>query len=371
MDNNKDFYNILGLTEEDKKLPKDEFNKKIKGIYRKMSIMYHPDKQAGKSDAEKKAAEEKFKEVSEAYDTLSDDNKRQQYDMQKNGFDGFDFGGFDFGGFGGNPFGNIFDHFGGGRKQQRVVKGEDLDINVNLTLEDVLNGATKTFKFFKNVACSHCNGTGSKDGKVTTCPQCNGTGRIRNIQRHGNQTFVSESYCPHCHGTGKTASESCPHCGGNGVKRETVTKTIAIPKGFFEGAYMSFTNEGNAPVKANGDAINGDLNVMFHLLPHSKFTVEGQNLKMDLKVNLYEALCGAEKNITCLDGSTINVKIPELTENGKLLKINGKGLPNVNMVNNIGSLIIRVVYEMPKKKLADKQIDLLKEFYEIEKKRNN
>lgn len=361
----KDFYSILGLTEEDKKLPKDKFQKKLKSKWHELSMRYHPDRNQGS-----KEAEEKFKKISEAYDTLSDGNKRQEYDIKQSGFGGFS-NSFGFNGGFGDFFEDMMGGFGFHQQQRpRVVRGEDLNINVNITLEDVLNGATKTFKFVKLSTCDKCNGTGSKDGKSTVCPHCGGSGRVRNVMRNGNQQIIQETVCPNCHGTGHIITNKCNECGGTGVKRETITKTITIPKGIFEGAYMTFPNEGNAPANANGNGVNGELNISFHILPHSEYSVDGQNLKQDIKLNLYEAWHGCTKEVKCLDGTIVKVKIPSLTENFKLFQVKGKGLPNVNNPSSFGTLILRAVYQMPKKELTDKQLDLLKEFYEIENARN-
>ena len=219
MAENKDFYKILGLTEEDKKLPNDEFEKVLKKKYRELSIKYHPDRNPGN-----KEAEEKFKEINEANDVLSDPQKRQEYDF---GNSGIDFNGF-------NPFGGFADHFSdmmGGFNfgmRQRVVHGENANVSVDVKLEDVLYGTTKTIKFNRMGSCPHCGGTGSKDGKTTTCPKCGGTGMIGNVSRMGNQTFIQQSRCPDCGGTGVKNTENCPYCGGNGVKKESVTKTIKV-----------------------------------------------------------------------------------------------------------------------------------------------
>lgn len=358
----KDFYTILEITDEDKKLPNDKFKKKLKKNYRKLSMIYHPDKNNGN-----KESEEKFKEITEAYNVLSDEKKRQEYDMKKSGFGGFNFGDFGFN-FGTDPFSDMMGGFGFKRKQ-RVVKGDDLRLNVNVTLEEVFHGVTKTFKFNKLEKCEQCNGTGSKDGKTSVCPHCGGTGTIREMSSNGNQRIIYESKCPYCFGTGKLVTDKCVHCNGIGVKTVNTTKTLNVPRGVFDGACVVFKGEGNAPMPTDGNSINGDLLVYFRLIPHERFSVEGQNLKTDLILNIYEAWNGCTKDIKCLDGSIVNVKIPSLTENNKLLQIKGKGLPNINN-NSMGSLILRVVYEMPNGELTKKQVNLLEQFYKLEKEKN-
>lgn len=359
---NKDYYKILGLTEEDKKLSQDEFQKKLKKVYRDLSIKYHPDRNPGN-----KEAEEKFKEINEAHDTLSDPKKRQQYDFQSSG--GFNFGGFDpFEGFG-DHFSDMMGGFGHFTHRQRTIKGEDANVSVDVTLEDVLNGVTKTIKFNKLNSCIHCNGTGSKNGKTVQCPKCGGSGMIKNISRMPNQTFIQTTTCPECGGTGTKPSEKCQYCNGTGVKKESVTKTITIPKGIFDGACMTFKYEGNSPMNVgNNNSVAGNLNLYFHVLPHGTFTIDGQNLRMDMRVNLFDAWNGCEKMVKCLDGTVVRIRIPKLTEDGKQFQVRGKGLPNVNDNNNIGSLIIRIKYEVPTK-LTDKQLDLLEEFYELEEEK--
>ena len=165
-------------------------------------------------------------------------------------------------------------------------------------------------------------------------------------------------------------TDKCPNCNGTGVKKESATKTLNIPRGIFDGAYTVFKGEGNAPMYSDGNGINGDLLVRFNIIPHSIFTVEGQNLKMNLKLNIYEAWNGCIKDIKCLDGSIVKVKIPSLTEDGKLLQIKDKGLPYINNNNSMGSLILKIVYEMPKSELTKEQINLLEQFYKIEKEKN-
>ena len=253
MSERKDYYSILGV-------PKDASEEDIKKSYRKFAMQFHPDRWANSSEKEKKEAEEKFKDIGEAYEVLSDPQKRNRYD---NGGMDFDFNGFDpmdifrrmsgmGGGFDDDPFANLF-----GRGRQRVNKGSDIHADVTITIEEAYKGGKRTIQVQKQKKCPHCNGTGSSDGKDHICPKCNGTGMETEMKRFGpGQFFSSSRPCSMCHGTGKGRNVSqCIHCGGSGFVSEFLTEEVEIPRGVDDGMAFRIEGMGNAP---EGNGINGD-----------------------------------------------------------------------------------------------------------------
>lgn len=352
----KNFYDILELSNEERKLNGDEFDKVLKNKYKKLARQWHPDKFSTKSEEEKKNAEEKFKEISEAYNTLSDTEKRQQYDFTQNG--GFS-GGF-------NPFGGGFDPFDifGSRRsqQQRTYKGKDIQVEVEVSLEEVYYGGKKEFSYQRMTSCGHCNGTGSADGKSSTCPHCNGSGMVSEVKRQGNMQMMSSRPCPHCQGTGKKITNPCPHCHGEGMKLEVIKETVDVPKGVIDGAYSVLQGKGcGLPKGLNG--VNGDLHVIFVVEDNDKFNVNGNNLISSLDIDIFDALLGCERKVICIDGKEVTIKIPELTKEGHNFVIKGKGMPKFNNSSSYGDLIVKIHYKLPNK-LSNKQRELLKKVKE-------
>lgn len=241
----RDYYEVLGV---DKNASEDD----IKKAFKKAAMKYHPDRFANASDAEKKEAEEKFKEVNEAYQVLSDSKRKQQYDQFGHaafepggaGFSDFDPNSFDFGdifsnifGGGSSGFGGFegFSGFGGSSRRSYVEPGNDLRYNLEITLEEAAKGVEKTIKYKRNGKCEFCNGTGAEDGKTKTCPTCNGQGTIRTQQRTILGVMQSQTICPDCHGTGKVPEKKCKHCHGTGTAKEIVEKKINVPAGIDDG----------------------------------------------------------------------------------------------------------------------------------------
>lgn len=350
MSERKDYYNILGITDEEKKLQGSDFEQILKKKYRILCKELHPDKQQGKSEKEKTLAEEKFKEVSEAYVVLSDTKKRQEYDNPMSGFSGFGgFGGFD-------PFDMMSEFgFGGGRQRQRVVKGQSLRIVVSATLEDLFNGVKKTIKYKRQGLCKSCGGSGKNaNTRIETCPHCGGTGQMFS-QNGFVQTITT---CPHCGGQGKKMINPCPHCGGNGLAVEETEIDIQIPQGVQEGFQMVAQGQGCAP--ANGEGVYGDLIILVKELEHQKFERHGDDLYFDLEIPVVDAMLGCNKEVTTIDGKCLTTKISPLIEDGTQIRFNGKGMPIYNSSNRFGNMIGIIRLVMPKS-LNDEEKRLLNE----------
>lgn len=348
MNERKDYYNILGITEEEKKLKDCEFEKILKNKYRKLCLQFHPDKQQGKTDKEKKESEDKFKEVSEAYEVLSDSKKRQEYDNPMSGFSGFGgFGGFD-------PFDMMSEFgFGGGRQRQRVVKGQTMRIVVNVTLEDLFNGVNKKIKYKRQGTCKVCGGSGKNaNTRIETCPHCGGTGQMFS-QNGFVQTITT---CPHCGGQGTKMINPCPHCNGNGLAMEEVEIDVQIPKGVQDGFQMVAQGHGGAP--ANGNGVFGDLIILIKEIEHSKFERHGNDLYFELEIPIIDALLGCNKEVTTIDGKRLTTKIASLIEEGTQIRFAGKGMPIYERNNQYGAMIGIIRLVMPKA-LNDEERQLL------------
>lgn len=342
----RDFYEILGVS-------KNATAEEIKKAYRQKAIQFHPDKNPGN-----KEAEEKFKEAAEAYEILSSPEKRQRYDqfghsgMNGNaGFGGHDmsmddifsmfgdiFGGSGFGGFGG---------FGGGSRSRgpRQHRGSDLRVKVNLTLNEVLNGVEKKIKVKKYVPCTHCSGTGAEKGSsFSTCQTCRGSGHVTRIQNTLLGQMQTTTTCPTCNGEGQMITNKCTHCQGEGVVRDEEVISIRIPAGVGEGMQLNVSGKGNAGRRGG---INGDLFVVIQEEEHSELVRDGNNLIYDLYITFPEITLGTTKEIPTVD-SKVKVKIEAGTQPGKILRLRGKGLPDVNGYGK-GDLLVRVHVWIPKK----------------------
>ena len=342
----RDYYEVLGVG---KTATADE----IKKAYRKMAVKYHPDKNPGD-----KAAEEKFKEAAEAYEVLSDPQKRQRYDQfghaGMGGASGFGGGGMNmedifsqFGdlfsewGMGGGGFSSFF---GGGSRGggQRVRRGSDLRVRVRVTLEEIATGVDKKIKVKKLVNCSHCNGSGSADGNVETCPNCHGTGRVVSAQRGIFGMMQVQSECPNCHGEGKIIKNKCTHCHGEGVVREEEIIEIHIPAGVAGGMQIPVPGKGNA---APHGGVNGDLLVMIDEERNPELIRDGNDLIHNLNLPVTTCLLGGEVEVPTIDGR-VKIKIAPGTHAGKVLRLRGKGLPDVNGYGR-GDIMIVVDITIP------------------------
>lgn len=351
----KDYYDILGID-------KNASDEDIKKAFRKLAIQYHPDKNQGN-----KEAEERFKEINEAYQVLSDPDKRAKYDRfgttdfnGQGGFGGFDFGDFqDMGG-----FGDIFDTiFGGGfsgsNRRNGPQRGNDLEYNLNLTFEEAAFGVTKNIDINRHENCSKCSGTGAKPGtSPINCDKCGGSGRIR-VQRNtafGN--FISEVTCDKCGGKGTIIKEACSECHGSGRLRKKRKITINVPAGVDTGNTIPLRGQGE-PGLRGGE--NGDLYINIKVLPHKIFKRDGFDVICEIPISFPQAALGAEIDVPTLDG-IIKYTIPEGTQGGSVFKVKGKGIPRIRGYGR-GDEIIKVIVEVPKK-LNERQKELLKEYAE-------
>ena len=336
------------ITEEEKNLSQDEFNKVLKSKFKKLALKYHPDRWTNKSEKERNEAEEKFKEISEANDILSNPEKRRQYDNQGIDMDFSDM----FSGFGFNPF-------GGGR--QRVNKGTNAETFVFLTLKESYTGARKKVTVERQKECNSCKGSGSSDGSDTTCPYCKGTGMFsERIQMGPNAYSVRQGPCPHCRATGKIIKNPCKHCNGTGLETEKTVEEYNIPKGVINGLTINVSGAGNAPL--NGDGINGDLLIKIIVKDDSYFKrYDGINLVHYEEGPFNECLLGFEKEFDTIDGGKVKVKADELTPHGKSFVFKGKGMPHFNDPNMVGDYAVIINHKLPDS-LTKEQKEKLKNF---------
>ncbi len=350
-ENKRDYYEVLGV---DKSAGADE----IKKAYRKMAMKYHPDRNPGD-----KTAEEKFKEAGEAYEVLSDDDKRSRYDQY--GHAGVDpnfnpgFGG-GFGGFGGfEGFGDIFGEFfgGGGRANPNAPRrGENVATRLELTFEEAAFGCDKEVSSLRIENCGKCGGTGSADGVVDTCPQCRGVGSVRTIQNIMGMQMQSTTVCPMCGGRGKTIKTPCTTCKGKGKVRRNQKVRVKVPAGVDAGQTIRVRGEGS--VGANGGPA-GDLLVQIELKRHRFFQRDGADVLCEMPISFTQAALGAEIEVPTLDGK-ISYTIPEGTQTGTAFRLAGRGIPYVGSKNRRGDQILTVVVETPTK-LTREQKDLLRQ----------
>ncbi|WP_369309914.1 molecular chaperone DnaJ [Providencia rettgeri] len=345
----RDFYQVL-------ELEKNASEKDIKRAYKRLAMKYHPDRNQGNKDE----SEEKFKEIKEAYEVLSDEQKRAAYDQY--GHAAFEQGGMGGGGgFGAGAdfsdiFGDVFgDIFGGGRRQQRPSRGSDLQYNMELTLEEAVRGVTKEIRIPTLETCDVCHGNGAKPGtSADTCPTCHGMGQV-----HMRQGFFSvQQPCPTCHGRGKVIKDPCNKCHGHGRVERYKTLSVKIPAGVDTGDRVRLSGEGEAGEKG---APAGDLFVQVRVLPHHIFERDGNNLHCEVPINFADAALGGEIEVPTLDGR-VKLKIPAETQTGKIFRMKGKGVKSVRGGLQ-GDLMCHIVVETPVK-LNEKQKALLKEFGE-------
>lgn len=370
-----DYYDIL-------EIPKTATQEEIKKAYRKKALMYHPDRNPGNADAEKK-----FKEISEAYEVLSDDKKRAMYDQYgkdavQGGAGGFGGGGAQgfssmeealrtfmgaFGGGGGGGGGDMFEHIfgmGGGDYSERPHsrQGASKRANITITFEEAAKGSDKELSITNYDTCKTCNGKGAESAAgIKKCSRCGGKGQV--FEQRG---FFSMSMpCPQCHGEGKMIVDPCKTCHGEGVVKEKQRVKIHIPAGIDNGMRLKMSGYGDAG--PNGGP-HGDLFVFVTVEPHKLFQREGNNLLLDLPITFTEAALGTKKDVPSLFNHTVRLTIPEGTQNGKVFRVKGEGFPNVHGSGK-GDLLVRIFVETPTN-LNQKQKDLLSQFQQLEDSHN-
>lgn len=358
----RDYYSVLNV---DRNASKEE----LKKAYRKLAMMYHPDR-----NPDDKEAEEKFKEAAEAYDVLNNDEKRAKYD--RFGHDGVRTS--DFGSSGFTDVNDIFSHFsdifggssifddifGGstqrGRRRGAGSPGADLRINLKLTLEEIASGITKKIRIKKQVTCNRCNGTGAdKSTSLKTCPVCNGLGEVKSVSRSVFGQFVNITTCHNCDGEGSVIDVPCTKCMGDGRYQDEKMLDVNVPAGIHEGSYMTLRGEGNAG-KRGGEV--GSIIVVFEEIPHKYFVRSENEIIYNLFITYPQAVLGAEVEVPTLNGKAI-LKIDAGTQPGKLLKMRGKGIKHLNS-SGAGNQIVKVNVAVPQK-INSKEKDLLKQLSEM------
>jgi molecular chaperone DnaJ len=341
----RDYYEVLGVS-------KSATEEEIKKAYRKKAIQYHPDKNPCD-----KEAEEKFKEAAEAYEVLSNADKRARYDQfghagMSGAGGGFSGGGMsmedifaNFGDLFGGHFGDIFGGgFGGGSTSSRVRKGSDLRVRIKLNLKEIANGAEKKIKVKKHVSCSHCNGSGAEGNSYSSCSRCKGTGRITRVQSSIFGQMQTQSVCPDCEGTGRIITKKCSHCNGNGVVVAEEVIDVKIPAGVMDGMCLTMQGKGNA---ARNGSVPGNLLIVVEEEAHPDLIRDENDLIYNLLLPISTVVIGGTIEVPTVD-SKVKVKIDPGTQPGKILRLKGKGLPSVNSYGN-GDLLVNIGVYIPEK----------------------
>jgi len=346
----RDYYEVLGVA-------RDATGIQLKAAFRKLAMQYHPDRNPGS-----KEAETKFKEVNEAYDALKDSQKRSAYDRFGHAaFDGGPGGrsGFEAGGFGSfsDIFNDIFEDLTGrgrGRAASGRERGADLRYNMEIELEDAFRGKTATIKIPTSVTCEACSGSGAKPGsRPRQCPTCAGHGRVRATQGF----FSIERTCPTCNGRGEIIDDPCPACGGVGRVMRERTLSVNIPAGVEDGTRIRLANEGEAGARGGPP---GDLYIFLSIQPHAFFQRDGADLHCRVPISMVTAALGGDFTVPTIDGGRARVNVPEGTQTGRQIRLNGKGMP-VLRARDIGDMYVQLFVETPKN-LTRRQRELLAEF---------
>jgi molecular chaperone DnaJ len=355
----RDYYEVLGVN-------KGATPDQIKSAYRKLAVKFHPDKNKGD-----KAAEEKFKEASEAYHILSNSERKQNYDNF--GHAAFENGGGGRGGFGNfdfsNSFSDIFEDFfgegfGGGRRSRRSNnRGSDLRYDLSITLEEAFSGKKQDIKFSTSEKCDTCKGSGSKPGhNVGSCSMCGGHGQVRSSQGF----FTVQQTCPQCSGSGEEITNPCTDCGGQGKNQASKRLSVTIPKGVDDGTRIRLAGKGEAGSRGAG---NGDLYLFINVYSHDLFKRSDENLFFECPISIADAALGTSIEIPTIDGGKAKIKIPSGTQGGKQFRLKGKGMPYMRG-SGVGDLYVQVNTEVPVS-LNREQKELLEKFREIENEKSN
>ncbi|WP_019220879.1 molecular chaperone DnaJ [Bartonella senegalensis] len=356
-----DYYEILGVTRECD-------DKKLKSAFRKLAMQYHPDRNAGDKEAERK-----FKEIGEAYEVLKDPQKRAAYDRFGHAaFENNNHGGGNpFSGFSAGGFADIFEDFfgdimGGGHRKRGDgrERGADLSYNMEVTLEEAFSGKTAQINIPSSVVCDSCEGSGAKKGsKPQVCGTCHGAGRIRAAQGF----FSIERTCPACHGRGETIKDPCPKCQGTRRVEKNRSLSVNIPAGIEDGTRIRLSGEGDAGIRGGP---SGDLYIFLSVKPHEFFQREGADLHCRVPISMVTAALGGEFEVSDLDGIKARVKVPEGTQNGRQFRLKGKGMPMLRRQQGRGDLYIHITIETPQK-LTQEQRELLQKFEKLSNHENS
>ncbi len=341
----RDYYEVLGVA---RNASEDE----IRGAFRKLAFKYHPDRNSSAD------AEAKFKEINEAYEVLSDQQRRREYDQFGHQGAGA-FGTSGFGGFGSFGFDDIFETFFGGAGPRtaggrRAQRGADLHVELALTFEEAVFGCEKTVEVPRWERCSRCNGIGAEPGtQPSRCPTCNGTGEIRRVQQSLIGQFVSVSVCDRCRGEGRVILTPCQECRGSGRVRSSHRILVTIPAGIDDGQQIRLPGEGEPGVMG---APAGDLYVAVSVAPHPTLKRQGVDLVYDLTINVAQAALGGEADVPTPEGPPVTIKIPPGTQTGRVIRLHGRGVPHVRATGR-GDLLTRIRVAIPQH-LTDEQRDL-------------
>ena len=356
----RDYYEILGI-------PRDASQDEIRKAYKRLAKKYHPD------ISNEPNAEEKFKEVQEAYSVLSDPQRRQAYDAYGHGFEEFrGFGNFD----GFNPFGfdfrDIFDAFTAGgfgdifresfRHESGPERGSDIKVTLSISFEEAAFGAEKIIRVERTAVCDECSGRGYKnESDISACPKCNGTGRITNSRRTPFGIFQSITTCPKCNGTGRIIVRSCPKCNGKGFVREKRTIKVKVPAGINSGNYLRLAGQGNAGLRGGS---SGDVYVVIFVEPHKIFKRDNSDIYCEVPISFSEAALGTEIDVPTLYGPA-KLKVPAGTQSGTIFRLKGKGIKKLN-ASSKGDEYVKVVVKTPVH-LSKRARELLRELKKEEK----
>jgi len=368
MPSKRDYYEVLGVA-------KDASPEDIKKAYRKLAMEFHPDV----SKLDRKVAEEKFKELSEAYEVLVDPEKRKSYDMygheginatfRGGGFDWSDFTHFSdledilggMGSFGGSGMsGSIFEQFFGGGRRPRTgpAQGASLRFDMEITLEEAFKGAEREITLPHSVACNACKGSGSADGKIETCSYCGGSGQVQQSQRKGYAQYVTITTCPKCGGAGRKNTSPCKTCGGSGMSSTAKKIMITIPKGADTGLQLRIRGAGDSGQRGGPP---GDLFVVMHVRPHHLFVRNGNHLIVELPVTIAQAALGDEVSVPTMEGEAM-LSVPAGTQSNTIMRMRGRGMPDTRGRGR-GDILVRIHIDIPRK-LSREQKNLLKQLDE-------
>lgn len=347
----RDYYEVLGVS-------KNATNAELKKAYRRLALKYHPDKNPGDKEAERK-----FKEAANAYEVLSNPERRKTYDLRgRSGLEDMGFHGFESNADIFNSFGDIFgDIFGKRFYQERTgpQRGSDLKHDMTISFLEAASGCERQLRFEKKEACEVCKGTGAKSGTSTVCSQCNGTGHVSRQQKSLGGFFTISNPCPICNGSGRKIGNPCSHCNGEGRAPKTRSLSVKVPAGIKDGSTLRLSGQGEAGIRG-GSA--GDLYIYVNIASHPYFEREGLDIRCDARVPFTKAALGGEIEVPTLHGKAI-LKIPRCTQSNQILRMTGEGIQPKN--GRKGNQLVKIIVDVPKK-ISDKQEELLKELAKLE-----